>query len=341
MYPIKPSRLLSLNHLLLFLGFLSFSPLIVANEEGRWQKLEFTSPSPGPLEGLSGLARITPPRHNAAYSFLGVLDNRNSDEPRTVMINLDSNFKVIGVIELIWPTGYPDNLKDLESVAAVPNTLDLNQQFVATTSSGRYWRFTINGIDQIDNLLAGEGKLTLSGKNSSAEQIESVAFFVNQSSGNTKIVWSSRGSRDHSARMFAADFVNSSSELSFNDSKKYYIEQDDVKWPRPKWSNDSQTRLVSDLKISNPEGTTYISSAFDGGDDGPFASTLYEIGEFISVSNFEDAQKPYIPLTDLFIRGYGKKVEAIEFVGDSVSNGFILGTDDEDIGSYIMVLKLP
>ncbi|EGG93222.1 hypothetical protein IMCC1989_1549 [gamma proteobacterium IMCC1989] len=40
----------------------------------------------------------------------------------------------------------------------------------------------------------------------------------------------------------------------------------------------------------------------------------------------------------LFIKGIGKKVEALELLTGQPSDGFILGTDDENLGGYIMVL---
>lgn len=53
-------------------------------------------------------------------------------------------------------------------------------------------------------------------------------------------------------------------------------------WPRPKWSDDDQTRLVSDLKVDPNTGKVYASACFDGGNNGPFAGVLYSIGTLSS-----------------------------------------------------------
>ena len=180
---------------------------------------------------------------------------------------------------IAWQGGYPSDLSDVESVAAIPNgkTGD-QQQFVAATSDGHFWRFTVSNSStpQVVNVVEGDDRLEREGSNSSAQEIESVGFFINSNSGNIKLVWAGRGSRDHSAYLFAADLENDSNSIGYNDDNDFQIQETHFDWPRPDWSDDGDTRLISDLKVAtSPNGAVYVSSAFDGGNDGPFGSVLY------------------------------------------------------------------
>jgi hypothetical protein len=309
--------------------FLCISYLIVCGPTaladsalGHWKDIGYS---------VSGLAKMNPPRGGAAYSFLGVIDSKGSSDPRTVLINLDSQFNIINlnndkVPVIPWANGFPSKVKDLESVAAIPNghTGD-QQQFVAAISDGHFWRFTVNNSNQVVNVVEGDDRLKQAGSTSSAQEIESLAFFINSSSGNIKLVWSGRGSRDHSAYLFAADLENSSSHIGYNDENDFQIQETHFNWPRPVWSDDGDTRLISDVKIAtNPNGAIYVSSAFDGGNDGPFGATLYNIGTFTSASELDQNPSPYPPRTALFIGNKGKKVEAIEMLTGNPDDGFIL-----------------
>lgn len=320
----------------IFLGIAFPLHSIADSAAGRWQDIGYS---------VSGLAKMNPARDGAAYSFLGVVDNKNDGEPRTILINLDSHFNVInltnGKVPVIpWAEDYPSHLSDLESVAAVPNNQTGDQQqFVVATSSGYFWRFTVNNSKQVVNVVQGDDRLDQEGSNSTAKEIESVGFFINSNSGNIKLVWAGRGSRDHSAYLFAADFENNTSQVGYNDHNSFQIQETNFNWPRPTWSDDGDSRLISDLKVaSHPNGAIYVSSAFDGGNNGPFGATLYNPGTFQSASNVTFNSNPYPPLMPLFIKGNGKKVEALELLTGKPSDGFILGTDDENLGGYIMVL---
>ncbi len=288
---------------------------------------------------LSGLAKMVPARNGAAYSFIGVIDNKHDDEPRVLMIHLNSDYSLRSPVVVVpWPTPYPSDLTDLESVAAIPNgQTGSNQQFVTANSDGNFWRFTVNDNEQVTNVLQSSKDLYREGSTSSAKEIESLGFFTHN--GSIKIAWAGRGSRDHSARLFSADFTSTSSTLSFSNHDDRKIQETHFNWPRPVWGDDDNTRLISDLAIAtNPNGAVYVSSAFDGGDNGPFASTLYNIGTFESVDDYDDNDSPYPPQAALFVRGSGKKVEAVEMLTGDPSGGFILGTDDEKLGGYIIVL---
>lgn len=304
---------------------------------GRWQSIGYS---------VSGLAKVIPSRDGAAYSFLGVIDNKHDDEPRTVLINLDGEFNIInldnGRVPIVtWPGGYPSEMDDLESIAAIPNGYAAaDQQFVATTSDGYFWRFTLNANEQIVNVVQGSERLSQAGSTGSAEEIESIAFFTDNNS-SIKLVWSGRGSRDHSARMFVADLTSTSSSISYSNDNEFQIQETHFNWPRPVWSGDDDTRLISDLKVGTRpvNGAIYVSSAFDGGDTGPFAATLYNPGTLLSRTSLNQKPSPYKPYSALFIGNNGKKVEALELLTGDPADGFILGTDDEDLGGFIMIIR--
>ncbi len=318
------------SFVLLYL-MVSASGAVAQSALGRWVDIGYS---------VSGLAKVTPARDGAAYSFLGVIDNKDDDEPRVLMIHLNSDYSLKSPVVVVpWPTPYPSDLDDLESVAAIPNgQTGSNQQFVTANSDGDFWRFTVNDSEQVTNVLKSSKDLYREGSTSSAKEIESIGFFTHN--GSIKIAWAGRGSRDHSARLFSADFTSTSSTLSFSNHDDRKIQETHFNWPRPVWGDDDNTRLISDLAIAtNPNGAVYVSSAFDGGNGGPFASTLYNIGTFESVDDYDDNSSPYPPKAALFIGNKGKKVEALEMFTGNPNDGFILGTDDEDLGGYIMVLK--
>lgn len=294
--------------------------------EGRWQDIGVS---------LSGLAKMEPARNNATMSFVGIVDSKSSGEPRVVIVNLDNEYRA-SVTAINWPESDPD---DLESIAAIPNGKTwTEQQFVAVNSSGEFWRFTIDQNDQLANILEGERPLTQEGSTNKAKEIESVAFFINQNSGLIKWVWAGRGSRDHPAYLFSADLTNNSSSISYSDTHHFKIQETAFSWLRPKWSEDDNSRLISDLKVAD-NGKIYFSSAFDGGDNGPFSGVLYNLGTFEKSSKIDPSSSPLAPLTPTFSKGIGKKVEALELINSAnPSDGFILGSDDEDLGGSVLVL---
>jgi hypothetical protein len=296
---------------------------------GKWQNLNLS---------LSGLAKMNTPLNNAQFSFVGVVDNKSGSspsKPRVAIINLDANYGATVAYTPQWPGEDPD---DLESVAAVPNgATGANQQFVATNSSGEFWRFTITNNGEMANVVKSTKDLHREGDNGDAKQIESIAFYVTGT--EIKLVWAGRGSRDHSARLFIADYIDGSTPSYENHSDKK-IQEGRFSWGRPVWSNDSQSRLVTDIKIArSPNGKTYSLSAFDGGDDGPFAGVLYNLGQFSNSGSFTLSSDPLKPKTAMFIGIDGKKAEALEMLGDDASDGFIIGSDDEKLGGSVLILK--
>jgi len=300
-------------------------PVAADSYAGRWQDIGIS---------LSGLAKMQTPRNNATMSFVGVVDSKNSGETRVVIINLDEHYRA-SRINASWPGEQP---RDIESVAAIPNgNTGTNQQFVAADSDGNFWRFTINSNGDVDNVLEGQKTLAQEGSTSSAEEIESVGFFINQNSQKIKWVWAGRGSRDHSAYLFSADFHSSSNSIDYSDTHDFQIQETNFSWLRPTWSSDGDSRLISDLKVAD-DGAIYTSSAFDGGNNGPFSSVLYNLGVFEKSSEIDFSQTPFQPRTPTFAKGVGKKVEALEFLnGINADDGFLLGSDDENLGGFVLV----
>lgn len=94
-------------------------------------------------------------------------------------------------------------------------------------------------------------------------------------------------------------------------------------------AHEETIRHASDIAIE-PDGSLLVSSAVDPGDDGPFSSTLREIGRLVPRKNtvgVDLARRPHL-------RGTfdGRKIEAVTLLrGGDV----LLGSDDENDGGWV------
>ena len=92
-------------------------------------------------------------------------------------------------------------------------------------------------------------------------------------------------------------------------------------------------RPVSAIEIA-PDGTIYVASAFDSGDDaGPFASTVWRAGHVVADGEpavVIDAEPTLIATIDAF------KVESLAVhVDRDGTSRLYAGTDDEDYGGVL------
>jgi hypothetical protein len=86
-------------------------------------------------------------------------------------------------------------------------------------------------------------------------------------------------------------------------------------------------RHLSEIKVDDA-GIVYISATSDPGDDGPFSSALYVVGTLIK-TEFR-AVSALTPLR----RFKNRKVEAFELIPGK-DGGFVFGTDDENLGTWL------
>lgn len=277
---------------------------------------------------------MSPARYGGVASYVAVIDAKGSSGSRVLLLSVDSDYRIKEQSTPTWPGTMP---KDLESVAAIPNARKgASQQFVAAQSSGTFYRFTISDDGSITNVLKGVQKLD-GAASDTQKQIESVAFYVNGST--TYLVWARRGSRDHSARIYAAPLINETNKIDFKTSSKWDIQEDNFLWMRQQNGNDQDSRLISDLKVTRG-GAVYGTAAYDGGNSGPFGGVVYNLGT-MSVSGGAvqfSINSNLVPLTDIYVTGKGKKIEALEFFDAGSDPTVILGSDDESLkGAYMIV----
>jgi hypothetical protein len=92
-------------------------------------------------------------------------------------------------------------------------------------------------------------------------------------------------------------------------------------------------RHVSDVEITQ-SGEILVSSASDPGDDGPFNSAVYAIGN-ISF-NAAGTQLPRDTTPHQIATFDGHKIEALTCISPDCKN-LLLGSDDENSGGWLLV----
>ena len=129
---------------------------------------------------------------------------------------------------------------------------------------------------------------------------------------NYKIIYGDRGSISRESVLFIATYDPSIDFIS-------NIEKYTINVPKPKYHK----RNIADLTIDNG-GILWTSATSDPGDNGPFQTMLYKLGEFNPAGDFT----PYKTHKPLFSFS-GHKVEAMVFKEPFL----ILMTDNESLGS--------
>ncbi|MEH2082179.1 MAG: hypothetical protein V7K89_20040, partial [Nostoc sp.] len=93
-------------------------------------------------------------------------------------------------------------------------------------------------------------------------------------------------------------------------------------------------RHISDIKV-DPVGIVYITSASDAGDDGPFQSAVYVAG-YLGFRGNKIVWRQNSQFVPLYRSDY-HKIEGMELV-PGAEGGVIVGTDDENLGSYVYIV---
>ena len=255
--------------------------------------------------GISGMVLMD--EEKDFRSFAIVHDNKRADEGRLAIVTIKPNEE-----PEYLPLSWPDNIElpvDLEGLTAVPS-LD-RPSFMASTSRGKIYHFQIDANQNISVLkvLGLPGIVPGSNFEAFAIQIIEDKFLA---------VWAHRGSNEDPAVLYWGWFDPTTDLISLQGSTEVK-----VPWPI------GNVRHISDLKI-DPTGKTYITSATDNGNDGPFESAVYMAGTF-GIQN-EQIQFEANPVLEPLYQFDSYKAEGIELIPGFVE-GVAIGTDDENMGS--------
>jgi hypothetical protein len=246
-----------------------------------------------------------------ATCFAIVHDNKKEGDTRIAILMVQGQDS-LNYLPLQWPDGAEWPV-DLEAIARVPDSD--NSAFMAVTSFGRVYHFTLDSTGKIQRVQVFS--LPDLPENTNLE-----GFDLHLIDGQLLGVWGHRGSPDDPGVLYWGWFDGNGSQISGQGSALMT-----VPWP------EEDVRHISDLKVNNA-GILYITSTRDPGDDGPFDSAVYAPGLF-SMNGDAVEFRPADSLVPLY-RVNGHKIEALEFL-PGLSGGKILGTDDENQGSSIYI----
>lgn len=258
---------------------------------------------------ISGMALVS--HEKGRSSFLIAHDNKKKEQTHAAILSVNGSEAPI-YVPLKW-LGV-DVPVDIEAATVVPG---FPGQFILFTAAGRVFQVKLD---------AAAAQLTLI-RSYDVPAIPADADFEGfdvQVIDETLIaVWSDRGETEKPATLFWG-------KLDLADGSISNVRSAKLKVPFP----ETNVRHISDIKV-DPTGGVFITSASDPGNDGPFSSAMY-FGGVISKA----ADKSFIfahptAFTPLFRFPY-RKIEAFEFV-PGIAGGIAFGTDDENLGSSILL----
>ncbi len=265
--------------------------------------------------GISGMTLIHQPiqKPSQTLDLMIVHDNKQPNQGRLAIISINDN-KQLKYFPLKWPSEINLPL-DLEALASIPGTNNL--EFIAVTSAGKAYHLKLDAQKQ-HLFILGEFELPDITKNSNFE-----SFGLQNIDGKLIAIWAHRGESEEPAKIY----------WGILDLKKYQINlagTADFQVPFP----GGNVRHISDIKVDNA-GIVYISAASDAGNDGPFESAVYVAGYLGSFGNkiFWRQNDKLFPI----YRDHHHKIEGLELI-PGLTGGVILGTDDENLGSYVYMI---
>ena len=189
-----------------------------------------------------------------------------------------------------------------------------SNKFIAMESTGKAYIFLIDPFDFRIELLQ---TLTLPGITNKMN-LEGLAVY-NSAQGQI-FIYGDRGSDKRSSTLITAFYEP-------DNHKIYEVNKFVIDLPVPK--NDK--RNIADLTIDN-NGAVWTSATSDPGNDGPFKTAIYQIGQMSNVGTFDfnhpSLLKPLIMIDN-------QKVEAMLFDKGEL----ILMTDNENLGATYFRIK--
>lgn len=263
----------------------------------------------GILYGISGMALVE--QQDNSSDFLIVHDNKKKDEDRLAIVSVKGKQQ-----PKYSPVKWQDNTElpvDLEGLTSVPG----KKSFIALASAGKAYEIK---LDSAKNNISVINKFDLP-KIPQGSNFE--AFALQNIDSKLVAVWAHRGEAEQPAIIYWG-------VLDLDKSQITQVGSANLSVPFP----SGNVRHISDLKI-DPTGIIFISSASDDGNDGPFQSAVYVIGS-VGFRTNKLALQQNTQLVPLYRSKY-HKIEGLELV-PGAEGGVILGTDDENLGSYVYVM---
>ncbi|POZ49765.1 esterase-like activity of phytase family protein [Methylovulum psychrotolerans] len=266
---------------------------------------DWQSVGEGKTIGISGIAPIDKTR------YLVVHDNKKPDQPRLSIITVGS--KTASLASIAWCDKAKPPI-DLEGLTAIPNH---SGEYLVLESKGSVTRIKLSG--KTCKVTHAAFNLPTQTEASNMEALALQCF-----GKNCLLAWAERGKNQQPAQLSFGVFDVKNNTLSAPANPPYPFHA-----PAP---TADEARSISDMAIGQ-DGGLWVSAASDQGDDGPFQSAVYKIGQFqkdkgkgewlYPFSNPEEHSK------------YDKvKIEALNFTADGQ---LILGTDDENQGAKVGV----
>lgn len=288
-----PTRSLLAASLLTVTAVLAPPP--ASADTGQWQRV-----GSGITEGVSGLAVLT--ARGDHVEALSVIDNKKPGQERVRRIVLDDG-RVTAVRPMTWQGETP---VDLEAVTRVPHRPG---EYVAVTSGSRAFHVRVRG-----DVVAVVAAFDLPAHDPK-DNMES--FALKAVGSRLAAVWADRGAGIRTTTLYSA----------------YFSLQDHAFGPVSTIGYDTgahqeTVRHASDIAIT-PSGSLLVSSAVDPGDDGPFSSSLREIGKL--APRKDTVGVDLAGGARLLGTFDGHKIEAVTLVHGEV----LLGTDDENDGGWM------
>jgi len=268
----------------------------------------------GILFGVSGMAAIEG-LSDATQDQVELLidhDNKNEDSGRFAIVQWQGHHA--NYIPLNWASDLPLPI-DLEALTAIPGGDNL---FVAMASNGDLYKIHLDYAGRNIHVL-GTGKLPPLPDGSNLEGLA-----LTRSHDQLIALWGHRGLDAEPGQLYWGAF----------DPETLTVTEELGSIAITVPHAQGNLRHISDITVT-PAQQIIISSAIDGGNDGPFASIVYEIG---TIGSDPDTQAPTVSLYENFISLASSdryKIEAITLDPLRVSPALILGTDDENLGSMI------
>lgn len=269
------------------------------------------------MPDISGLAWVE------RDTFLAVHDAKNPEEnhlPRVSLLRLPRTPEGVSwkPLDVSWPAPAAKS-SDLESVARIPGT-SLFLLVESGESSHGARRFSRIFLAE----LGGES-LTIRSATEFPFPIKNVEGSAVARSGDRLVfMWAERGDGQAGTKLSWADLQLGPVRLGA--LRQAYFSPG--KFTGKNW------RPVSAIDIDG-KGRIYVASAYDAGDDGPFASVVWRAGQ-VRVSRAGPVAVDLLSAPQQVARLDGLKVEglAIREVGRGVSELFV-GMDDENYGGAL------
>ncbi|MFN6482837.1 MULTISPECIES: hypothetical protein [unclassified Nostoc] len=261
--------------------------------------------------GISGMALIK--QQSNTLDFLIVHDNKQKNQGRIAIISIKGKNQ-----PEYFPLNCPNNTElpiDLEALTSVPEKRKFS--FIALSSSGKAYYIRLNPANKTISVLK-EFNVPgiIQGNNFEVFGLQNI-------DGKLVAIWGNRGEREQPATIFWGMFDLAKYQITLAGSAN-------LKVPFP----SGNVRHISDIKV-DPVGIVYITSASDAGDDGPFQSAVYVAG-YLGFRGNKIVWQQNSQLVPLYRSNY-HKIEGMELI-PGAEGGVIVGTDDENFGSYVYIL---